>query len=82
MLDFYNRDLMGKLIKYQELKVFYFNVKTVVIAEILKSQIKRKTLRASLHREKKFNNGYTILYIWIEFTPIHYLTINPLTTYI
>jgi hypothetical protein len=35
---------MVKQIKYQERKVFYSNVKTVVIVEILENQTKRKTL--------------------------------------
>jgi len=35
---------MEKQIKYQELKVFYLNVKIVVTAEILKNLIKKKIL--------------------------------------
>ena len=60
--DFYNKVLMGKQMLFLELKVFYFNVKTVVTVETLKNQIKRKTQMILFFKEKKFNNGYMILF--------------------
>lgn len=57
---------MVKQIKYLEQKVFYLNVKTVDIVEILENLTKIKILNNILLKEKKFNNGFMILYIVTE----------------
>lgn len=55
---------MVKQIKYLEQKAFFFNAKIVVIVETLKNQIKRKTQMTSLFKEKKYNNGFMILFLF------------------
>ena len=60
MQGFYSKVLMERLIKYLELKVFFFNAKIAGTVETSKNQIKRKTQMTSLYREKKYSNGFMI----------------------